>query len=360
MRRFWACFVAAFMCVALLGAPAQAKEKVLLDTDMVEMFDDGIAMIMLANAPNVELMGITTVSGNSWVEEGTAYAVRQQELESFKEVPLAAGAEYPLRPQRHDNFELERTTYGMGHDSWLGSFGRPKPKTWQEFYKQKYGQLPTKTILAKHAVDFIIDTVRANPHEITIAAIGPCTNLALAIRKAPDIVPLVKRVVYMGGAFFQPGNVTPNAEYNWWFDPEAARIAVRSPFKEQVVFGLDVCEKVVFRKEHYDRIIKSMGETKVADMFKSTFVGQMFQQDPKVTHYVWDVLVAAYIIDPSLVTEETTRNIDINDQLGSAYGQSIAYGAKSPMGTQKAKIVMSVDEKKFWDMVNDTVYWKSF
>ena len=75
----------------------------------------------------------------------------------------------------------------------------------------------------QHAVNCIIDTVRANPGQVTIAAIGPCGNLALAVRMAPDIVPLIRRVVYMGGSFFQQGNTTPAAEFNWYFDPEAAR-----------------------------------------------------------------------------------------------------------------------------------------
>ena len=160
---------------------AQQKEKVLLDTDMVEMFDDGVALVM-------------------------------------------QGMRYPLRPQRHELFEMERAQFGMGHDAWLGSIGRPEPTSWLEFYKKHYKSEPKFKPLDIHAVNFIIDTIRANPHEVTIAAIGPCTNLAAAIRMAPDIVPLVKRVVYMGGAFFQPGNVTPAAEFNWWIDPEAAQI----------------------------------------------------------------------------------------------------------------------------------------
>ena len=234
------------LCVTSVQA-AQQKEKVLLDTDMVEMFDDGVALIMLANAPGIDLLGVTCVTGNSWVQEGVAYSLRHLEIEG-RNIPVVEGMRYPLRPQRHELFEMERAQFGMGHDAWLGSLGRPEPTSWQDFYKQQYGREAQFKPLNTHAVNFIIDTIRANPHEVTIAAIGPCTNLAAAIRMAPDIVPLVKRVVYMGGSFFQPGNVTPAAEFNWWIDPEAAQITVRSPFKEQIVFGLDVCEKVVFRK----------------------------------------------------------------------------------------------------------------
>jgi inosine-uridine nucleoside N-ribohydrolase len=346
----------AIFCVS---APAQAKEKVLLDADMVEAFDDGVAMIMLTNAPNIELVGVTTLSGNSWVEEGIAYTVKQLEIEGRADVPVAAGLEYPLRPQRHELFELEREKNGMGHDAWLGSFGLKKPASWQDVYTKQYGKLTDVRISEKHAVDFIIDTVRANPGQITIAAIGPCGNLALAVRKAPDIIPLIKRVVYMGGAFFQPGNVTPAAEFNWWFDPEAAQIAVRSPFKEQIVLGLDVCEKVVFRKEHYDRLVKTLGSSEQSKLLRSSFVGGMFEQDAVFTHYVWDVLVAAVIIDPTLITKEVTCYIDVNTDYGISYGQSLAYPKLAPKGAQQARIVLDLDQIRFWDMLNDTTYWAS-
>ena len=349
------------LCLILLFTPCTgyAKEKVLLDTDMVEAFDDGFAMVMLANAPGIELVGVTTVTGNSWVQEGTAWAIRQLEIEGRTDVPVAIGLEYPLRPNRHSNFEMERKANGMGHDAWLGSFGYPKPKSWQAVYKKHYGKEPVMQPIATHAVNFIIDTVRANPGQITIAAIGPCGNLAMALRQAPDIAPLIKRIVYMGGSFFKPGNVTPAAEFNWWFDPEAARITIRAPFKVQIILGLDVCEKVIFRKEHYDRLLAMLGTGAQAKILRSTFVGKSFEQNPSFTHFVWDVLVAAIIIDPSLVTQEITCHVDINDSWGLSYGQSLAYPKTGPEGSQKARIITEIDQKRFWDLLNDKTYWAS-
>lgn len=350
---------ALFSCIVLLlVSAAPAAEKVIVDSDVVEMFDDGVAILMLANSPKVELLGITVACGNSWTEEGTAYALRQMEL-SGKKVPVAVGAPYPLRPQRHKLFEEERRQFGMGHDNWLGSFGRFQPVSWQKFYTGHYNEKPTSAPIAKNAATFIIDTVRAHPHEVTIAEIGPCTNLALAIRLAPDIVPLVKRIIYMGGAFFQQGNVTPAAEFNWWFDPEAAQIVVRSQFAEQLIFGLDACEKVVFHRSDYDRLVKTLDKSRLLPMLKSTFVGQLFPRDPNFTHYVWDVLVAEAIIDPSIVTKSIVCNVDVNTQWGLSYGQSIAFGKFAPAGTQKVRIVLDVDIKRVWDMINDRQYWQS-
>ena len=351
----------AVIALFLLVAPAfaAAKEKVLLDTDMVEAFDDGVAMIMLANAPGIDLVGVTTLTGNSWATGGTAYAIKQLEIEGKTSIPVAMGFEYPLRPGRHAGFATERRLYGMGHDDWLGSFGLERPESWQAEYKKLYGGTPTMTPDKRHAVDFIIDTVRANPGEITIAAIGPCTNLAVAVLKAPDIVPLIKRVVYMGGAFYQQGNVTPNAEFNWWFDPEATKIALRTPFKEQIIVGLEVSEKVIFRKQHYDRLVQTLAKSEQLKILRSTFPAQQFEKDPAFTFFIWDVIVSAILIDPSIITEEITAFVDINDQYGLSYGQSIAYPKQGPEGSRQARIILDVNQDKLWDMINDKTYWKS-
>ena len=117
-------FIFSFVLILTLSCPvsALAKEKVIIDSDMVEAFDDGIAMLLLAGAPNIEVVGITTLSGNSWVEHGTAYALNQLEILGYTNIPVAQGLIYPLRPHRHEGFKLERKTHGRGHDTWLGSF----------------------------------------------------------------------------------------------------------------------------------------------------------------------------------------------------------------------------------------------
>ena len=349
----------AALLLLVMPAFAAAKEKVLLDADMVESFDDGVAMILLANAPGIDLVGVTTLTGNSWVAAGTANAIKQLEIEGKTTIPVAMGFEYPLRPGRHAGIATERKLFGMGHDSWLGSFGLENPKSWQAEYTKLYGGAPSMTPDKRHAVDFIIDTIRANPGEVTIAAIGPCANLAVAVRKAPDIIPLIKRVVYMGGSFYQQGNVTPTAEFNWWFDPEAAKIALQSPFKEQVIVGLDVCEKVVFRKAHYDRLVQTLGKSGQLKILRSTFPAQQFEKDSSFTFFIWDVIVSAIIIDPSVITREVTAYVDINDQYGLSYGQSIAYPKQGPEGSRQARIILDVDQDKLWNLINDKTYWKS-
>jgi hypothetical protein len=111
--------------VSLLCAlPVSAREKVILDSDMVEGFDDGVAMLALAQSPGIELIGVTIVAGNTWVSDGVAYALRQLEI-AGQNIPVAAGVDRPFRPQRYELFGLERQLFGMGHDAWVGAL----PKT---------------------------------------------------------------------------------------------------------------------------------------------------------------------------------------------------------------------------------------
>ena len=125
------------------------------------------------------------------------------------------------------------------------------------------------------------------------------------------------------------------------------------------MFGLDVCEKVVFRKAHYDRFLASLGKSPQADILKKTFVGQTFAKDAGFTHFVWDVLVAVAIIDPGIITAEKTCAIDVNTQYCLSYGQSLAFPKFAASGCAKARIVTDIDQERFWNMVNDKTYWKS-
>ena len=355
-------FVVIAICVGLMTASlvfdvdsntVGAKEKVILDTDMVEIFDDGIAMMMLQLAPQVDLLGVTVVVGNSWMPEGTAFALRQLEAIKATNVPVAMGLKYPLRPNRHDAMEYERKLFGIGHDIWAGSYGYPEPESWQAVYKKQYGIDPTTQPIEQHAVDFIIEQVKKYPGEVTIAAIGTCGNLALAVRKAPEIIPLIKKVIYMGGSFFRQGNSTPTAEFNWWADPEAAKIAVRAPFKEQIVVGLDVCEKVTFKKDQYEKVRGIVKNPVVTDMLNKNVLVTLYGENADYTHYIWDVIVAAIVMDPTLITGEKTYPIDVCSDYGPAYGQAMAYIRQAPIGCQNARIVTDVDVDRLWKLIYD-------
>jgi inosine-uridine nucleoside N-ribohydrolase len=218
---------------------------------------------------------------------------------------------------------------------------------------EKKGYIEMEDGSGNMQVAFIIDQVKANPGEITIIAIGTCDNIATAAHIAPEIVPLVKRVIYMGGSFFQPGNTTPTAEFNWWMDPDAAKMAVRSPFKEQIIVGLDVCETMPFRKDRYDHLKAVTNNRLILNMLQRNFLNQLFIDDPTYTHYIWDVIAACIMIDPTLIQDEVTRYVDVNSQFGFSYGQAVAFDKNQPIGTQQARIILKVDGERLWKMVED-------
>lgn len=174
----------------------------LIDTDTAS--DDAVALIMALRAPDVRVVAITTVAGNVPVEQATRNALYTAEL-CGSNVPVYAGARKPLLRT------YQNATWFHGLDG-LGDHNYPPPRRCPE-------QLP--------AVDAMIHTIEANPG-LVVVTLGPLTNVALTMAKNPSIAHEVSRCIVMGGAPCCEGNVTPAAEYNFWVDPEAARMVVRS------------------------------------------------------------------------------------------------------------------------------------
>lgn len=346
MPRIWAPLLVAAGIAC--GASAQAAEKVIFDTDFNTMGDDGQAFVMLTGAMadnKVDLLGITVVSGNQWLDQEVADALRAVERMGVADkVKVYAGAVDPL-VHDVDTYELEAQLFGKGY---AGAWRKPRPAQ-ADLVAPPDGFAKGAKAESTHAVQFIVDTVKANPGEVTILAVGPLTNLALAFRLHPEIVPMVKRIVYMGGAIDVPGNVTPAAEFNWWFDPEAARIVLREPI-EHVIIPLDVTNTAKFDKAVYDRI--SGSGTPVADMFAATYK-RRFDSDPKAVAEVWDTLAAAYVLDPTIATDVREMAVDMDVVFGPNYGRSLGYYKNPPVGVQNAKVVFGIDLDRFWALYSD-------
>ena len=183
----------------------------LIDTDAGS--DDAVAILMALRHSDVDVRAITVVAGNVPLAQGVVNSLYFTEL-CAADVPVHAGADRPLLRQ-YVSADWFHGADGLGD--------------WGDRYKPQRAQ-PSDV----HAVDAIIETARSTP-DLVIVTLGPLTNLALAISKAPDIVPLVSRCVVMGGAACTNGNVTPAAEYNIWCDPEAARIVFRSGLPLEMV-----------------------------------------------------------------------------------------------------------------------------
>jgi purine nucleosidase len=177
---------------------------VLIDTDPGQ--DDAFAILLALAAPELKVLGLTTVAGNMGLAQTTDNARRIVELAGHGDLPVHAGAPRPLLRAPRPVPEIHGET---GIDGWDWDAARQGPA-------------------AGHAVDFIIETLMTHPEQVTLIALGPQTNIAMALRHAPQITSKIARIVFMGGGFFEGGNMTPAAEYNILVDPEAARIVLGS------------------------------------------------------------------------------------------------------------------------------------
>lgn len=183
--------------------------KFLIDTDTAS--DDAVALIMALRHPDVQVEAITVVAGNVPVDQGVTNALFTSEL-CGADIPVYRGADRPLARELV-TAQFFHGADGLGNQNYPPPKGKPRPQ---------------------HAVNAIIDTIRANPG-ITLVTLGPLTNIALALAQAPNIVEQVARCIVMGGAANTVGNITPAAEYNIWVDPEAARRVFHSGLPIEMV-----------------------------------------------------------------------------------------------------------------------------
>jgi len=240
--------------------------KVIFDTD--PGVDDAMALLFLHNHPEIDLIGITTVFGNASIETTTRNALflkREWDIAA----PVARGEGKTYNPMRNPT---DWPVMIHGHDG-LGNIDVPETTA-----------LPVDP---RPAHRFIIETVRANPGEVTLIAVGRMSNLAYALKEDPEIAGLVKQVIIMGGAFDVPGNITPAAEANIHGDPEAADVVMTAPWKV-VVVGLDVTMKTVMTRKRLAELTAKNGKhlKLLSDIsqFYIDFYGQHVKDEGMVVH----------------------------------------------------------------------------
>src|SRR6266511_793835 len=206
-------------------------KKILFDTD--PGIDDACAILLALASPELSLEGLSVVHGNCSLEQGITNALSVLELANASHIPVAKGCDLPLvQPSL-----LAPETHG---DTGLGYAKLPEPQT--------------KSV-SQHGIDFLIETILASPGEITLVAIAPLTNVALAIRKEPRIVKALKELIIMGGALRHEGNTTALAEFNTYVDPHAAQIVYHAGIPATLV-PLDVTYQCILTPDDVNRLQK--------------------------------------------------------------------------------------------------------
>lgn len=340
MRRLAACAVLLALCAAAPAA-AQPAQRIIFDTDFAfPPQDDAMTLFFVLNCPEVEILGITTVAGNKSLNVANADVLKVLEVTNRTEIPVYPGAAAPLVNEGTD-WDRKR------HGGWYANDPAPAPPG---------GFAKAKALEARSAVDFLVETVRKAPGQVTILALGPLTNIALAMRMDRDFARHVKQLVIMGGALASlpggGGNHTPNAEFNFYVDPEAARIVLRSGMPI-VLSPLNISRQARFTKAWYDAIVSA--DTPITRLVRD-HVGPGFAKWPDRTPLMYDQVAAAYLVDPTLMkTVEWYVDVDANP--GPSYGVSVGAPESWPggEGARKMLVQSELDFDRFIRLYVDRV-----
>lgn len=285
--------------------PYPVTRKIIIDTDPGQ--DDAVAILLaLASPEDFDVLGIVAVAGNVSLERNARNALKVVELSGRTDIPVYAGCERPMR--RH----LVTAEHVHG-ETGLNGPDLPEPKI---------------KLQEQHGVDYIIATLLAHDvGSVTLCALGPLTNIAMAMVKAPQITSRIREIVMMGGAYFEVGNITPTAEFNIYVDPEAADVVMRSGVPI-VMAPLDLTHMILTTRERLDRIraIGNRTGTAVAEMlaFSERFDLNKYGTNGAPLH---DPCVIAYLIQPELfsgrhvnVTIETASELTMGMTVADYWG----------------------------------------
>jgi inosine-uridine nucleoside N-ribohydrolase len=292
--------------------------------------DDAIALLLAIASPEVELVGVTTVAGNTTIDKTTNNALRILELAGRSDIPVYRGADRPfLRAQ-------DVATHVHG-ESGLDGPELPPPSTREQ---------------ELHAVDYLAQEIRARDGKVTLIPTGPLTNIGLLFALHPDVRP--ERIVVMGGAIGE-GNRTPAAEFNIWADPEAAqRVFVEGG--DTTMIGLDVTHRALITDAHTERMRGAGRVGKVVAELMDFYARFHKSRYPDLEGSpMHDPVCVAHVIDPSLVTVLAAA-IEIDCSGGPSWGRTnVDWRNREHFGEPNAKVGVDIDGERFAALVVDRI-----
>ena len=325
---------------------AQPRRKVIINEDCSGPVGSNMQTLMIMiQSPQVEVLGITVVSGDAWRDEEVAHTLRLLEIMGRTDIPVVSGAAFPLVRTREESQMWQqrygKVAYAGAWDErwWHGpSVVPPLPE----------GQ-PTTKPADENAAHFLIRMVHKYPHEVTIYEGGPMTNLALAISLDPQFPELAQELVFMGGSLSpQTDNPeflnNPRHEFNFWFDPEAAEIVLRASWKKVVCTPTDISIKT-----HMTAALVKQIEASGTPLAR--YIARFAMLTPSAD-IMWDELAAAAWIDPTIITKTETRYMSVDLDRGAGYGNTLTAGttdARRPVA-QPVEIQVDLDTEKFYRM----------
>jgi inosine-uridine nucleoside N-ribohydrolase len=334
------CFVLLVAGALVWSAP---RRKIIIDEDCAGPGGSDMQTVaLLIQSPDTEVLGVTVVSGDQWRDEEVAHTLRLLEIMGRTDIPVLAGAEFPLVNSREEMLQWQEQ---YGKITYSGAWD---PRWWHESSvvpALPEGQ-PTARASDEDAAHFLVRMVHKYPHEVTIYAGGPMTNLALAIALDPQFAALAQELVFMG-ASLNPQTTdpefanSPRHEFNIWFDPEAAYIALRAPWKKITCTPVDISIKTRFTPEMVKRIEAA-----------GTPLARYVARFNRAGDYMWDELAAAAWLDPSLITNQESRYMSVDIGHGAGYGNTLTWteAEKPKIHVNSVAIQMDLDKTRFYEM----------
>jgi purine nucleosidase len=295
--------------VSVSGSATQPARKLLIDTDTAS--DDAVAILMALRRPDINVLAVTVVSGNVHVEQAARNALYTIEL-CARDTPVYIGCRKPL---------LREPLYAHfyhGPDG-MGGMNYPAPRS---------------AVAAGHAVNVLVDTIKANANDIVLVTLGPLTNVAAALVRAPEIAGMVTRCVLMAGAALSVGNVTPAAEFNVFVDPEAARIVFRSGMPLEIVSWQTALGAANLSSQEIAQVYAL--DTPLAKFAMDCNVhalqaSQQWLGDPGLI--LNDPVCMAIALEPSIVTRQGKYRVDVETQGELTRGMTVV-DQRNVVGTQ--------------------------
>jgi inosine-uridine nucleoside N-ribohydrolase len=288
--------------------------------------DDAIALLLALASPELDVLGVSTVAGNTTLEQTTANALRVLEFVGRGDVPVAAGAERPLV---RDPFVADYVHGETGLDGPVLPPPRGEP-------------------LRRHAVDFLAERLLASPRPVTLIPTGPLTNVAILLATHPEAVSRIERIVLMGGSIAE-GNVTPAAEFNVWADPEAAARVFASGL-DVTMIGLDVTHQALVTAADAERL-RGLGRTgtMVAELldFFSRFHAETYGFDGAPVH---DAVAVAEVARPGLV-ETVERHVAVECGSELCRGRTVVDRWRRTGNPPNAKVGVGLDRGAFVELL---------
>jgi inosine-uridine nucleoside N-ribohydrolase len=340
---------------ALLAAAAPASEvrrKVIIDQDAFGPGGSNLqAILMVVQAPDVEVLGVTIESGDGWQKENVAHTLRMLELVGRQDIPVVPGATYPLVNSEEETRRWEKLFGKLAYKgAWMESWPDYNTVNRTHYHASdvvpplEEGE-PSTRPSGENAANFIVRNLREYPGQVTVLALGPFTNLALASRLADKFASLAKELVIMGGSFNPDSSKVdefsmqfihnPRVEFNCRWDPEAAKMMLHAGWRKITVIPTDATVGTRFTPAVVSRA--TAGSDAPAAKYVARYAQTGFP--------MWDEVASAVFLDPTIVLSTQTLAMDVDIGHGASYGSTLSWpaGGGPGLGEPDVTVVRTID-----------------